>query len=372
MSISTPLPKPFLPPVRGRGATENPAGRFEHQATEVDADAYEAMRLAEEVDCSGEMQLATQTFHDTSKTIISTNDSPDLYMDATLNPYRGCEHGCIYCYARPTHEYLGHSVGIDFETKIYTKDDAPRLLVEKLQSPTWQPQVINFSGVTDCYQPLEKKLRITRQCLEVCRDFRNPAAIITKNQLVTRDIDLFQELHQFKCIKVFISVTTLDGQLSRTMEPRASQPALRLRAIETLAKAGIPVGVMIGPVLPGLTDHEIPNILKAVAAAGAQSAHYTMLRLPYGVKTIFQSWLETHYPDRAQKVLNRIRDVRGGKLNDASFGSRMTGEGVIADQIAQIFAVAKKKHGLDGSRTSSLSTAFFKRDARAAQLSLFS
>lgn len=372
MTAHTPTPKPFQPPVRGRGATENPVGRFEKRAIEADAEAYEALRVAEEEDFSGETQLATRIFQDTSKTVVSTNDSPDLYMDATLNPYRGCEHGCIYCYARPTHEYLGHSVGIDFETKIYTKDDAPRLLAEKFQSPGWQPQVLNFSGVTDCYQPLEKKLKITRQCLEVCRDFRNPAAIITKNQLVTRDIDLFQDLHAFRCIKIFMSVTTLDGQLARRMEPRASQPALRLRAIETLAKAGIPVGIMIGPVLPGLTDHEIPAILKAVAAAGAQSAHYTMLRLPYGVKDLFQSWLETHYPDRAQKVLNRVRDVRGGKLNDATFGARMTGEGIIADQIAAVFAMTKKKYGLDGGRTSALSTEHFRRDARAAQLSLFS
>ena len=342
MRDSSSLPKPFHPPVRGRGATENPGGRFERHATEIDADAYETSRQSEEIDCSGEMQLTTQTFRDTSKTILSTNDSPDLAMDMTINPYRGCEHGCIYCYARPTHEYLGHSVGIDFETKIYIKDDAARLLSEKLQSPGWQPQVINFSGVTDAYQPLEKKLRITRQCLEVLRDFRNPAAIITKNQLVTRDLDLFSELRAFKCIKVFISITTLDGSLARTMEPRASQPSLRLRAVETLAQAGIPVGVILGPVIPGLTDHEIPQILKAAAEAGAQSAHYTMIRLPYGVKTIFQSWLETNYPDRAQKVLNRIRDVRGGALNDANFGTRMTGEGVIAEQIAHVFTLAKR------------------------------
>lgn len=373
MSRFSPAPKrpaDFYAPVRGRGATVNPDGRYEKYCTETDPDAYDD-ELKNSDERTERNQVKTTIFKDTSRTVISTNDSPDLYMDATLNPYRGCEHGCIYCYARPTHEYLGHSVGIDFETKIYTKEDAPRLLAQKLASKTWQPQVINFSGVTDCYQPIEKQLRITRQCLEVCHEFHNPAAIITKNQLVTRDIDLFRDMHAYRTIKVFMSVTTLDGKLARTMEPRASQPGLRLKAIEALAKAGIPVGVMVGPVLPGLTDHEIPGILKAVSEAGAQSAHYTMLRLPYGVKDIFQKWLEEHYPDRVNKVLNRIKDVRDGKLNDGNFGSRMTGEGIIADNVAAIFAVAKKKYGLDRGRTSSLTTEHFRRDARAAQLSLF-
>lgn len=348
--------------VRGRGALENPSGRFEKldMVAEPDPDAPP----------EDATQIRTQVFRDTSRSIISTNDSPDVGMEATVNPYRGCEHGCIYCYARPGHEYLGLSAGLDFETKIFAKPDAPRLLEKKLQSPHWEPKVITFSGVTDCYQPIERTLKITRGCMEVVRDFRNPVAIITKNHLVTRDIDLFADLAAFNAVKINISVTTLDNGLSRTMEPRASAPGMRLRAIEALAKAGVPVGIMIGPVLPGLTEHEIPGILESVANAGAKSAHYTMLRLPYGVKNLFQTWLQEHYPDRASKVLHRVMDVREGKLNDPSFGSRMTGTGIYAEQIAQIFGLYKKKYGLD-KRYPPLSTAAFRREARDSQMSLF-
>lgn len=356
----------FQPPIRGRGAVDNPSGRFEAQTREADADAYETDRVNNEIEPAPE----TTTFLDSSKTIVCRNDSPDIYMDATVNPYRGCEHGCIYCYARPTHEYFGLSAGIDFETKIFVKENAATLLAEKLQSPSWEPQVINFSGVTDPYQPTEKKRRITRQCLEVAAEFRNPAAIITKNHLITRDIDLFKEMAEWNGIAAFLSITSLDGALARKMEPRASQPHLRLKAVETLAKAGIQVGIMIGPVLPGLTDHEIPKILESAANAGAISAHYTMLRLPYGVKDLFQSWLAEHYPDRVNKVIHRVQDVRGGKLYDAKFGTRMTGEGLVAEQIAALFAIHKKKYGL-GEKRVKLSTEHFKRNARAAQLSLF-
>lgn len=364
MQPDTPNPKRPVT-VRGRGALDNPSGRFERVAQSIDEHAWFD---EEEARCG--KQVRTQVFKDTSRSIVATNDSPDIGMEATVNPYRGCEHGCIYCYARPGHEYFGLSAGLDFETKIFVKEDAPRLLAQKLSSKNWQPQVVTLSGVTDCYQPLERSMKITRGCLEVLRDFRNPAVIITKNNLVTRDIDVLAEMAAYECISVNLSVTTLDGGLARIMEPRTSQPAMRLRAIEALAKAGIPVGVMIGPVLPGLTEHEIPAILKAVAGAGATRAHYTMLRLPYGVKDLFVDWLDEHFPDRKEKILNRLRSMRNGKLYDAEFGTRMRGTGFYADQIAQIFNASKKRYGLDAPRKP-LSTAHFRRDAHDAQQSLF-
>jgi DNA repair photolyase len=349
--------------IRGRGALENPVGRFEK------LNVVRAPERDEEGNVVSERRLETQTFRDATRTIISTNDSPDVAMEATLNPYRGCEHGCIYCYARPTHEYLGLSAGLDFETKIFVKEDAPRLLEEKLSSKNWQPRTIFFSGVTDAYQPLERTLKVTRGCIEVLAAFRNPVAIITKNNLVTRDIDLLSELAKHDAAGVMISVTTLDRELARAMEPRTSTPALRLKAIEELAKAGIPVGVMIGPVLPGLTEHEIPAILKACADAGATSAGYNMLRLPYGVKDLFQTWLREHYPDRAEKVLNRIRDMRGGELNDSTFIDRMRGNGIYAAEVAQVFKMFKKKYGLD--RGKRLSAAAFRRVGGKGQPDLF-
>lgn len=356
-------PKEYRPLVRGRGALENPAGRFE-----VLKSAPEYVEYEEDEHPEGK-QIPTQIFCDRSKTIISTNDSPDVCMEATINPYRGCEHGCIYCYARPTHEYFGLSAGLDFETKIFAKPDAPQLLARKLSSPSWVPKIVTLSGVTDCYQPIERSLKITRGCLQVLRDFRNPTVIITKNFLVTRDIDLYADLAAHEAACVNISITTLDSGLCRKMEPRASAPLRRLKAVEMLAKANIPVGIMIGPVLPGLTEHEIPAILKSAADAGAQSAHYVMLRLPHGVKDLFQSWLQEHYPDRAKKVVNHVRSMRDGKLNDPHFGTRMRGKGFYADQIAQIFYLYQKQYGL--TRRASLSTAAFRRNAHDQQLSLF-
>lgn len=357
----------FHPTIRGRGAVENPTGRFEKLNLGSDAETYNALCEAGHED--GEKQIKTQVFKDTSKTIVSTNDSPDVGMEATVNPYRGCEHGCIYCYARPGHEYLGLSAGLDFETKIFAKPEAAELLRQKLSSRSWEPRTVMLRGITDCYQPVERQLKITRGCMEVLRDFRNPAAIITKNHLVTRDIDIFRDMADFNCIHVSVSVTTLDGQVSRAMEPRASQPAMRLRAIEALAKAGIPVGIMIGPVVPGLTDHEIPAILKAVSGAGARSANYTMVRLPYGVKDLFQTWAHENYPDRAERILNKIRSMRDGKLNDPEFGTRMRGVGVHADQIADMFSMYRKKYNL--TRRINLSTGHFRRNAFDKQLSLF-
>ena len=359
-------PKTKLLPARGRGAPINPTGRFEKLQT--------AEELSDDTipeGCDGEgRQLPTQIFRDSSKTIISTNDSPDVGMEATVNPYRGCEHGCIYCYARPTHEYFGLSAGLDFETKIFAKPDAPKLLREKLRSKGWQPKTVTLSGVTDPYQPAERKMRITRGCLEVLAEFRNPVAIITKNYLVTRDIDLLGELARHNAAWVSLSITSLDPHVARVMEPRASRPDLRFRAIEELRKAGIPAGMMVGPVLPGLTDHEIPALLERAAEAGALAAHYTMLRLPYGVKDLFAAWLEEHFPDRKNKVLSRVRELRGGNLNDPRFGSRMRGEGVYADQIAQMFAVYKKRYGLN-KRWPDLSVEAFRRTPADGQMDLF-
>lgn len=347
----------FIKNIRGRGALENPSGRFERIATVTDA--YED---------GEERQIKTEVFKDASKTIISENDSPDLSMEASINPYRGCEHGCIYCYARPTHEYFGLSAGLDFESKIFAKENAAELLCQKLASKSWDPKTIVFSGVTDAYQPIERKMKITRSCLDVLLKFKNPTAIITKNHLVTRDIDILSQMAAIDTATVYISMTTLDREVARAMEPRASTPPLRLRAIEELARAGIPVGVSVAPVIPGLTDHEIPKILEAAANAGATSSFYSIVRLPYGVKDLFQTWAKERYPDRADKILNRIRDLRGGSLNDPNFGSRMQGGGVFAQQTAQVFALYKKKYGLDKGRK--LSIAHFRRDAMDAQMSL--
>ena len=305
---------------------------------------------------------------DPSRTIIAHNDSPDVGFETSINPYRGCEHGCIYCFARPTHEYLGFSAGLDFESKIVVKEDAPELLREELMSKKWTPQVIAISGVTDPYQPIERKLEITRRCLQVLAEFRNPVAIITKNHLVTRDADVLGELASFGAASVAVSVTTLDPKTHHVMEPRTTTPELRLQAIETLAKAGVPVTVMVAPVVPAITDHEMPAILKAAAEAGAQWAGYVVLRLPWAVAPLFERWLEEHYPDRKEKVLSRIRDLRGGKMYDARWGVRGHGEGIFAQQIASIFEVTCRRLGLN-RREGSLSIAAFRR--RTAQATLF-
>ena len=357
------------PPPRGRGTTINPAGRFEKldTVTEPHPDDYE-------LDANGNpigKQIKTEVYHDKSKSIIARNDSPDICFETSLNPYRGCEHGCTYCFARPTHEYLGLSAGLDFETRIFAKPDAALLLRKELSAKSWKPQPIIMSGVTDCYQPVERRLEITRSCLAVLAEFRNPCAIITKNALVTRDIDYLSELASFNASTVNMSVTTLDGHLARTMEPRASQPERRIQAIEKLTAAGIPVNVIIGPVIPGLNDHEIPQILERAAAAGASTASYVMLRLPYGVKDLFQDWLATYFPDRKDRVINRIRDVRGGELYNSNFGDRMRGEGVYAEQIDQMFKLYRRKYNLLSRGDHLLSAAAFRRVEDSNQMSLF-
>jgi DNA repair photolyase len=346
-------------PLRGRGAAENPKNRFEEIEVLPDPEAPEDERPAP----------ATRFYRDASRTAIATNDSPDVGFSASLNPYRGCEHGCVYCYARPTHEYLGFSAGLDFETRIMVKRDAPALLRKELTAPSWKPQVVAISGVTDAYQPVERRLRLTRACLEVFAEFRNPVAIVTKNHLVTRDADLLSDLARHRAAAVFVSVTTLDPVLARTMEPRASAPSRRLDAIARLASAGVPVGVLIAPVIPGLTEHEIPAILAAAREAGARHAGRVMLRLPLGVKDLFDRWLERHAPGKKKKVLGRIREIRGGDLNDPAFGSRMRGQGPLADQIHQLFSATCLRLGIP-ERGPELSIESFRRPG-PVQLPLF-
>jgi DNA repair photolyase len=352
--------RPKGPLLRGRGSQSNPSGRFEKT------------KITREEDFSqiAETAPTTEIFDDHSASVLTANSSPDVGFEASVNPYRGCEHGCIYCYARPTHEYLGLSAGIDFETKIFVKRDAPELLRRALLAKSWVPKVVNLSGVTDCYQPLERKLRLTRGCIEVLTQFRNPFSIITKNFLVTRDIDLLREAAQWDGVMVFLSITTLDPSLVDKMEPRTSRPEFRLRAIEKLREAGIPVGVMVAPVVPGLTDSEMPAILKAAADAGALSAGYVPLRLPYGIGPLFEEWLTQHFPDRREKILNRVREIRGGKMNDPNFNSRMRGEGVFAEQIRSIFHLYTKRYGLN-EREFGGSTAHFRRVENPDQLDLF-
>jgi DNA repair photolyase len=345
--------------IRGRGAAQNPPNRFETLAYDAEPEGVDPEGPAPE----------TQFFKDPSRSLITVNDSPDVGFEASINPYRGCEHGCIYCYARPTHEYLGFSAGLDFETKILVKEDAPELLRRELTSPRWKPQVLAISGVTDPYQPVERRLRLTRRCLEVLAEFRNPVVIITKNHLVTRDLDLLGELARTQAAAVYLSVTTLDGDLARIMEPRTSQPTRRLAAIEALSRAGVPTGVLVAPVIPGLTDHEMPAIISAAAKAGARCAGYVLLRLPHAVAPLFEAWLTEHRPARKDKVLNRIRAIRGGRLNDPRFDSRMKGEGIFAEQIKDLFSLACRKAGIVG-RGPNLSTAAFRRPV-PAQPSLF-
>jgi DNA repair photolyase len=354
--------------LKGRGAADNPANRFERLHYEVEGD--DEANARDESDEFGVRPPPTLYLRDPSRRIISTNESPDVPFDASINPYRGCEHGCIYCYARPTHEYLGLSAGLDFETRILVKDEAPALLRRELSAKSWTPQVLGFSGVTDPYQPVERSAQLTRRCLEVLAEFRNPLGIITKNALVVRDVDVLQTLVPFQAVAVNLSITTLDRDLHRRMEPRSSSPKERLRAVERLAAAGIPVGVMVAPVIPGLTDHEIPAILEAAASAGASWAGYIMLRLPHGVAPLFEQWLDRHYPERSKKVLDRLRGMRGGRLNDPQFKTRMRGQGIFAEHVAQLFALAAKRQGLDRTRQA-LSAEAFRVPGRAQQLGLF-
>lgn len=344
-------------PIRGRGSADNPANRF----TEI--------RIAPEPGFAPD-RPETRYFADDTRSILSRNDSPDVGFDVSVNPYRGCEVGCAYCYARGFHEYLGFSIGLDFETRILVKRDAFTLLREEIARPGFEPQVIAFSGATDPYQPAERRLEITRRCLEVLAEARNPVGIVTKRHLVVRDADLLADLASHDAAHVRLSVTTLDPALQRAMEPRGAAPYRRLEAIRALADRGIPVGVNVAPVIPGLTDHEIPAILAAAADAGATSAAYILLRLPGGIGSLFGEWLERHFPDRAAKVMSRIRETRGGRLYDGRFAARGRGEGPYAEQIRSMFDVAARRAGL-ATRPPPLSTDAFRRPEPGPQLGLF-
>jgi len=346
-------------PIHGRGAAINPPNRFVPLYREA------IPGWTEEEDPAPR----TRFFKDTSRTVLNTNDSPDIPFEYSVNPYRGCEHGCSYCYARPTHEWLGLSPGLDFESQIFVKEDAPDLLRKELASPKWVPRAVSMSGVTDPYQPVERRLRLTRRCLEVFAEFRNPVGIVTKSALVCRDRDLLSELARYQAAHVFLSITTLDPELARLMEPRAATPAARLRALRELTDAGVPVGVLVAPVIPGLTDHEAPAILNAAHEAGARMAGYVTLRLPFEVKGLFADWLERHFPERKERVLGRVRDVRGGKLNDSTFGRRMRGDGEWADVFSRLFKLHRGRLGMDG-RGMELSTSHF-TNGRPRQGTLF-
>ncbi len=355
MSASSASP----PPPPGRGARSNPPNRFEPLVIEPDPDCPPEERP----------HPRTQFFFDASESLLTRNDSPDLPFTFGLNPYRGCEHGCAYCFARPYHEYLGWSSGLDFETKIMVKLRAPDLLRAELSSSRWEPESIAMSGVTDCYQPAERQFRVTRACLEVCAEFRQPISIVTKNALVTRDIDVLQRLAGHQATAVYVSVTSLDTDLAGQLEPRASRPAARLRAIKELSAAGIPVGVMVAPVIPGLTDHELPAILEAAAEAGAKRAGYIVMRLPHAVKEVFQQWLDDHAPTKKARVLLRVREIRGGKLNVSEWGARLRGEGVFAEQLRRLFDITTRRAGLNQERFALSTTAFRRPGGR--QLNLF-
>lgn len=348
----------------GRGTDQAPPNRFEELRFEPDPD------LEPDPDDDGPPPPPTRLYRDSSRSVLAENSSPDVGFRFSVNPYRGCEHGCVYCYARPSHEYLGWNAGLDFETRLLVKDDAPELLRRHLASPRWQPEVIALSGNTDCYQPVERRLKLTRGVVEVLRDFRNPVGVITKSALVARDADLLGELARHGAAHVRLSVTTLDPELARRMEPRAATPERRLQAIARLAEAGVPVGVMVAPVIPGLNDAEIPRILEAAARAGAANASWVLLRLASPLDELFTHWLARHYPEKRDKVLNRIRETRAGRLNDSTFGKRMRGEGEYAQQIALLFAATARKHGLAAPLPPLRSDAFRRPPRLGDQLSL--
>ncbi len=348
---------------RGRGAQLNPGNRYEAVRLHV---------LGEHLDrLDGQpVQVPTQVFEDRTKTVINPVNSPDVPFSWSINPYRGCEHGCAYCYARPDHERLGFSCGLDFETKIIAKPEAAKLLRGELAQATWRGEVIAMSGVTDCYQPLERTMKITRSLLEVMAQCRQPVVIVTKNKLVLRDLDLLTELAKFNAAKVSLSVTTLDHDLAARLEPRASAPRDRLDAIAQLRAAGVPVTVMVAPIIPGLTDKETPAILEAAANAGASAAGYVMLRLPHQLKALFTDWLQKNVPLRAAHVENLIRQTHQGELYDCDFGVRKRGTGPVAQQVRDLFNVFAKRYRLHEAPPP-LSSEHFRRPAPHGQLSLF-
>lgn len=350
---------------RGRSSRTNESGRFERLRVEGFYDGWS------DPDSERESHVDTTVTAETAKVIISRNDSPDLGFDRSVNPYRGCEHGCIYCYARPTHAYIGLSPGLDFETKLFFKPDAPALLRKELSQPGYVPKRLQLGANTDCYQPIEKRLRITRELLQVLAEFQHPLGITTKNHLVTRDIDILAPMAARGLAVVVMSITTLDRQLARAMEPRASTPQRRLDAVYELSRAGIPVIVNLAPIIPGLSDHEIERVVQCAAEAGARYAHYSVLRLSHELKDLFKEWLASERPDRAERVMSLVRDTRGGRENDARFGFRMVGEGPVADMLIDRFRKARRRYGLD-AKIGPLRTDLFQVPPAAGdQLSLF-
>lgn len=330
----------FTQQVRGRGARSNATSRFDSLKREAFDDGWT-------IEDEAPAQLRTSVLPDKAKTIIARNTSPDVGFDRSINPYRGCEHGCIYCYARPAHAFLGLSPGIDFESRLFFKPDAAALLEAELSARAYQPRVIHIGGDTDPYQPLERDLRVTRQVLEVLQRFGHPFSIITKSALIQRDADILADMASRNLVRAAISITTLDRRLARSMEPRAATPERRLAAVRTLSEAGVPVVVMFAPCIPGLNDHEMEGVLERAAEAGAVSAGYVALRLPLEIKDLFEEWLASDHPDRASRVMSLVRQIRGGKAYDSRFGARMKGEGPVAQMMSQRFKAARKRYGLD-------------------------
>ena len=347
----------------GRGARSNATGRFEATKAEAFDDGWESLGTLD--------AFKTEVLEDSARSIITRNDSPDISFDRSINPYRGCEHGCIYCYARPSHCYLGHSAGLDFETKLYAKSDAAALLEKELAAQNYRPETIALGANTDPYQPIERERRITRSILEVLSKARHPVGIVTKSALVTRDIDLLAPMAALGLAKVAISITTLDRRLARTMEPRAATPDRRLEAVRQLAAAGIPVTVMVAPIVPALNDHEIESILDAARAAGARDAGYVLLRLPLEIKELFREWLAETYPDRADRVINLLHSMHGGADYVAAFGHRQRGSGPYAEQIALRFKLARLRLGLGTERLALRTDLFEKPVPKGGQMALF-
>jgi DNA repair photolyase len=351
-------------PPRGRGAQSNAAGRYERRSHEAFDDGWTP-------DDAPATTLRTTMTAEKARTIITRNDSPDIGFDRSINPYRGCEHGCIYCYARPAHAYVGLSPGLDFESKLFFKPRAAELLAKELGKPSYAPAVIHIGGNTDPYQPQERTLRVTRQILDVLYAHRHPASIITKSALIERDIDLLGPMGKAGLARAAVSITTLDRGLARVMEPRAATPERRLAAVRALTRAGVPTVVMFAPVIPGLNDHEMEAVLRRSAEAGATGAGYVVLRLPLEIKDLFREWLATKLPDRAERVMSLVRQMRGGREYDAKWGQRMKGEGPIAELLGQRFKIARRRFGLDGA-SPPLDTTQFKTPAKAGdQLDLF-
>jgi len=347
---------------RGRGAVSNAVGRFE---------PYTRVAVDDGWDAQAESVLRTHVALEVPRTVISRNPSPDVPLDRSLNPYRGCEHGCIYCFARPGHAWLGMSPGQDFETRLIARPDAPKVLAEELRKSRYNPDVLAIGTYTDPYQPIEKTHKIMRELLKVLRDFRHPVSIVTKGSLIERDIDILRDMAADGLVRVGVSVTTLDAKIARVMEPRVPSPVRRLATISRLAQAGIPVTVSASPLIPALTDHELEGILEQAAQAGACSATTIMVRLPREVAPLFEEWARLHFPDRADRILGRIRELHGGKLYEAKFGTRMTGQGIWADQMRQRLILARKRLGLDGVRPKLRCDLFKVPPRKGDQLSLF-